>query len=188
MWADVTVFDPARIADRATYEQPQQYALGVQYVLVNGQAVIDGGRHMGRRPGAILYGPGSAGMVKPNLRAHLTTGQNLPRTTSRQIWNGIRRPMIRMCYTVCIVIVEALLLGIEFKLAAAEAVTDVREMAKVGGEASDVNLSMQFLIFAGADGRQKVSKVLSKTVVLGLFGLDQLRRITLENAIAIAVE
>ena len=58
MWADVTVFDPGRIADRATYEQPQQYAIGVQYVLVNGQLVIDGGQHTGRRPGAILYGPG----------------------------------------------------------------------------------------------------------------------------------
>jgi N-acyl-D-amino-acid deacylase len=58
MWADVTVFDPARIADRATYEQPQQYAVGVQYVLVNGQVVIDGGQHTGRRAGAILYGPG----------------------------------------------------------------------------------------------------------------------------------
>ena len=58
MWADVTVFDPARIADRATYDQPQQYAVGVQYVLVNGQVVIDGGRHTGKHPGAILYGPG----------------------------------------------------------------------------------------------------------------------------------
>jgi N-acyl-D-amino-acid deacylase len=58
MWADVTVFDPARIADRATYEQPRQYAVGVQYVLVNGQVVIDAGQHTGRRPGAILYGPG----------------------------------------------------------------------------------------------------------------------------------
>lgn len=58
MWADVTVFDPAKIADRATYEQPQQYAVGVEYVLVNGQVVIDRGQHTGRRPGAILYGPG----------------------------------------------------------------------------------------------------------------------------------
>jgi N-acyl-D-aspartate/D-glutamate deacylase len=58
MWADVAIFDPARIVDRATYEQPQQYAAGVQYVLVNGQVVIDGGRHTGRRPRAILYGPG----------------------------------------------------------------------------------------------------------------------------------
>jgi N-acyl-D-aspartate/D-glutamate deacylase len=56
MWADVTVFDPARIADRATYEQPQQYAVGVHYVLVNGQMVIDDGQHTGKRPGAILYG------------------------------------------------------------------------------------------------------------------------------------
>ena len=58
MWADVTVFDPAKIADRATYEQPQQYAVGVEYVLVNGCLVIDSGQHTGRRPGAILYGPG----------------------------------------------------------------------------------------------------------------------------------
>jgi len=57
-WADVTVFDPATIADKATYEKPYQYAVGVQYVLVNGKLVIDGGRHTGARPGAILYGPG----------------------------------------------------------------------------------------------------------------------------------
>jgi N-acyl-D-aspartate/D-glutamate deacylase len=58
MWADVTIFDPAKIADRATYEQPRQYPVGVEYVLVNGQVVIDRGQHTGSRPGAILYGPG----------------------------------------------------------------------------------------------------------------------------------
>ena len=58
MWADVTVFDPATIADKATYENPYQYAVGVQYVIVNGKLVIDGGQHTGARPGAILYGPG----------------------------------------------------------------------------------------------------------------------------------
>jgi N-acyl-D-aspartate/D-glutamate deacylase len=58
MWADVTIFDPAAIADRATYEQPRQYAVGVDYVLVNGQVVLDHDKHTGARPGAILYGPG----------------------------------------------------------------------------------------------------------------------------------
>ena len=58
MWADVTVFDPATIIDKATYENPYQYAVGVQYVIVNGKLVIDRGQHTGARPGAILYGPG----------------------------------------------------------------------------------------------------------------------------------
>ena len=53
-----TVFDPATIADKATYENPYQYAVGVQYVIVNGKLVIDRGQHTGARPGAILYGPG----------------------------------------------------------------------------------------------------------------------------------
>jgi N-acyl-D-aspartate/D-glutamate deacylase len=57
-WADVTVFDPATIADKATFEQPHQYSVGVRYLVVNGQLVLDGGRHTGARPGKILLGPG----------------------------------------------------------------------------------------------------------------------------------
>ena len=53
-WADVTVFDPARIADRATYEEPHRYAAGVSTVVVNGQVVIDGGDHTGALPGRVL--------------------------------------------------------------------------------------------------------------------------------------
>ena len=49
MWADVTVFDPATIADKATYENPYQYVMGVQYVIVNGKLMLDGGKHTGRR-------------------------------------------------------------------------------------------------------------------------------------------
>jgi N-acyl-D-amino-acid deacylase len=60
MWADVTVFDPAKIIDNSTWEKPHQYSTGVQYVLVNGVVVLDAGRHVGTRPGAILYGPGKA--------------------------------------------------------------------------------------------------------------------------------
>jgi N-acyl-D-amino-acid deacylase len=60
MAADVTVFNPATIIDNATYEQPHQYATGVEFVIVNGKVVLDKGRHSGARPGTILYGPGRA--------------------------------------------------------------------------------------------------------------------------------
>jgi N-acyl-D-aspartate/D-glutamate deacylase len=58
VWADVTIFDPARVIDRATFEQPHQYATGIEYVLVNGTIVLEKGRHTGARPGVILYGAG----------------------------------------------------------------------------------------------------------------------------------
>ena len=52
--ADVVVFDPARIADRATYENPHQFAAGTSTVIVNGDVVIDGGDHTGALPGRVL--------------------------------------------------------------------------------------------------------------------------------------
>ena len=61
MAADVTVFDPAKIIDNATYEKPWQYATGVQYVLVNGALVLDHGEHTHAHPGKVLYGPGRRG-------------------------------------------------------------------------------------------------------------------------------
>ncbi|MFH1570106.1 MAG: D-aminoacylase [Gemmatimonadota bacterium] len=54
-WADVAVFDPQTVGDRATYRDPHQYAAGVPYVLVNGQVVVDGGRHTGALPGQVLW-------------------------------------------------------------------------------------------------------------------------------------
>ena len=54
MAADIAVFDAARIIDNATYEKPHQYATGIEYVIVNGQVVLDRGRHTGARPGLIL--------------------------------------------------------------------------------------------------------------------------------------
>jgi N-acyl-D-aspartate/D-glutamate deacylase len=60
LWADVTIFNPETVIDRATYEQPHQYAVGVEYVLVNGKVVLDRGKHTGARPGVILYGAGLA--------------------------------------------------------------------------------------------------------------------------------
>lgn len=57
-FADVVVFDPATIADRATYENPHQYAVGVKHVFVNGVQVIKDGEHTGAKPGRALWGPG----------------------------------------------------------------------------------------------------------------------------------
>lgn len=58
--ADVVVFDPARVRDRATYEKPHQYAEGVSVVLVNGAPVFENGAMTGARPGVVLFGPGAA--------------------------------------------------------------------------------------------------------------------------------
>ena len=58
MFADVVVFDPATIADRATFEKPHQYAVGVKQVFVNGVQVIKDGEHTGAKPGRALWGPG----------------------------------------------------------------------------------------------------------------------------------
>jgi dihydroorotase/N-acyl-D-amino-acid deacylase len=54
MKADMVIFDPAVIADRATFEKPHQYAAGVSHVLVNGTLVVDGGKITGARPGRVL--------------------------------------------------------------------------------------------------------------------------------------
>jgi N-acyl-D-amino-acid deacylase len=58
MFADVVVFDPTTIADRATFEKPHQYAVGMKYVIVNGVEVLKDGEHTGAKPGRALWGPG----------------------------------------------------------------------------------------------------------------------------------
>jgi N-acyl-D-amino-acid deacylase len=58
MFADVVVFDPATIADRATFEKPHQYAVGMKHVFVNGVQVLKDGEHTGAKPGRALWGPG----------------------------------------------------------------------------------------------------------------------------------
>jgi len=57
-FADVVVFDPATIADKATYEQPHQYAVGMRHVFVNGVQVLKDGEHTGAKPGRALWGAG----------------------------------------------------------------------------------------------------------------------------------
>jgi N-acyl-D-amino-acid deacylase len=59
--ADVTVFDPATIADRATFADPHHYSVGVRHVLVNGRITVDTGVHTGVRAGRVLRGPAAQG-------------------------------------------------------------------------------------------------------------------------------
>jgi N-acyl-D-amino-acid deacylase len=58
LWADVVVFDPEIIADRSTFSSPNELAVGMQWVLVNGVPVIAQGKMTGARPGHVLRGPG----------------------------------------------------------------------------------------------------------------------------------
>jgi dihydroorotase/N-acyl-D-amino-acid deacylase len=56
--ADITVFNPETISDKATFEDPLHYSVGVEYVVVNGVLVVDQGKHTGAKPGRVLYGRG----------------------------------------------------------------------------------------------------------------------------------
>jgi len=57
-FADVVIFDPRTIADKATFDNPHQYSVGVKHVFVNGVQVLKDGDHSGAKPGRALYGPG----------------------------------------------------------------------------------------------------------------------------------
>jgi N-acyl-D-amino-acid deacylase len=56
--ADLVIFDPATVADRATFTDPFQYPVGIETVVVNGKVVLDQGRHTGERPGVVIHGRG----------------------------------------------------------------------------------------------------------------------------------
>lgn len=57
-YADLVVFDASKISDKATYINPKQYPEGIDYVIVNGEVVIDHDKHTGALPGKVLHGPG----------------------------------------------------------------------------------------------------------------------------------
>ena len=59
-FADIAVFDPAKVQDHATFEKPHQYSTGVRHVWVNGVQVLKDGEHTGAKPGRALWGPGKA--------------------------------------------------------------------------------------------------------------------------------
>ena len=75
MFADVVAFDPLTIGDRATFEEPHQYSVGMKHVLVNGTPVLVDGEHTGTKPGRALWGPGRdpapAATAPPRLTVHL---------------------------------------------------------------------------------------------------------------------
>jgi N-acyl-D-amino-acid deacylase len=56
MAADITIFNPQTVSDKATFENPLQYPVGIPYVIVNGVVVINHGEHTGAKPGEVLYG------------------------------------------------------------------------------------------------------------------------------------
>lgn len=58
LFADLAIFDPATIADRATFDKPQAYATGMRHVFVNGVQVLKDGEHTGATPGRAVWGPG----------------------------------------------------------------------------------------------------------------------------------
>jgi dihydroorotase/N-acyl-D-amino-acid deacylase len=60
MWADLVVFDPAKVRDEATYADPNKFSVGMQHVIVNGVAVIEDGKMTGKLPGKVLRGAGHA--------------------------------------------------------------------------------------------------------------------------------
>ncbi|MDQ3169106.1 MAG: D-aminoacylase [Acidobacteriota bacterium] len=58
-FADIAIFDPATVGDRATFDKPHQYSIGMKHVLVNGTIVLKDGEHTGATPGRALKGPGA---------------------------------------------------------------------------------------------------------------------------------
>jgi N-acyl-D-amino-acid deacylase len=59
LWADLVLFDPDAVSDRATFDAPHAYATGIPFVLVDGELVVDSGEHTGARAGRVLLGPGT---------------------------------------------------------------------------------------------------------------------------------
>ena len=69
MAADITIFNPKTVTDKATFEEPMQYPEGIPYVIVNGVVVIDHGHHTGAKPGRVLYGRGKGRPADLKVRA-----------------------------------------------------------------------------------------------------------------------
>ena len=68
-YADVVVFDPEKISDTATFEEPHQYATGMWHVFINGEQVLRNGKHTGATPGRVVRGPGWDGWLQSSAEA-----------------------------------------------------------------------------------------------------------------------
>jgi len=90
-FADIAIFDPATIADRASFDRPHQYAVGMRHVFVNGTQVLADGEHNGATPGRVVRGPGwnrcpaavSRSAPRSSLRA-----ERVGRGTTRRVVEG----------------------------------------------------------------------------------------------------
>jgi N-acyl-D-amino-acid deacylase len=69
-FADIVIFDPAKVQDHATFEKPHQYSTGVRDVFVNGVQVLKDGEHTGAKPGQVVRGPGWKHNVVPLIHGH----------------------------------------------------------------------------------------------------------------------
>ncbi len=67
-YADIAIFDPAKIADLATFDKPHQYSVGMVHVFVNGTQVLKDGEHTGAKPGQVVRGPGWVGWKGAGLK------------------------------------------------------------------------------------------------------------------------
>ena len=76
-FADVTIFDPGRVGDRSTYSDPFEYSQGIEYVLVNGQVVLDRGSHTGARPGRALRHESRLAASAPGPASTFPSGERL---------------------------------------------------------------------------------------------------------------
>ncbi len=86
-YADIVIFDPRQIADRATYAEPHQYAIGVRDVWVNGVAVLRNGHHTGKTPGRVVRGPGY--WRHPTRRGEIRIDQRALQVHQRGfVWDG----------------------------------------------------------------------------------------------------
>ena len=72
MFADVVAFDPLTVGDRATFEEPHQYSVGMKHVVVNGTPVLVDGEHTGTKPGRALWGPGRDPVAEKAAPARIT--------------------------------------------------------------------------------------------------------------------
>jgi len=75
-YADVVVFDPQNVADNASFEFPHQYAAGVVHVFVNGEQVLESGKHTGKTPGKVVRGPGWRGWPEAEENSSHATSSN----------------------------------------------------------------------------------------------------------------
>ena len=69
-FADIVIFDPAKVADHSTFEKPHQYSTGVRDVFVNGIQVLKDGEHTGAKPGQVVRGPGWKHAAVPLIHGH----------------------------------------------------------------------------------------------------------------------